>query len=181
MPRAMPPSLTLLYGCGLRISEALDLTPADFRRGAATLRITGKGNKTRLVPLLSVVFEAVEKYRSLCPYHLEGERAALSRRPRRQAAGGDHSAHHAEDAQRLRPAGDGDAACPAPLLRDPPAGRRRRSAEPSRNCSATPASRPPRSTPVWIPHGCSKFMTVPIRGRNLLLTASLKGICARQA
>ncbi|MEK1897460.1 MAG: tyrosine recombinase XerC [Rhizobium sp.] len=63
----------LLYGCGLRISEALDLTPDDFNRGAATLRITGKGNKTRLVPLLTVVFEAVEKYRSLCPYHLEGE------------------------------------------------------------------------------------------------------------
>ena len=63
----------LLYGCGLRISEALNLTPSDFNRGAATLRITGKGNKTRLVPLLTVVFEAVEKYRSLCPYHLEGE------------------------------------------------------------------------------------------------------------
>ncbi|CAN7506457.1 tyrosine recombinase XerC [Rhizobium sp. LjRoot258] len=63
----------LLYGCGLRISEALDLIPDDFNRGAATLRITGKGNKTRLVPLLTVVFEAVEKYRSLCPYHLEGE------------------------------------------------------------------------------------------------------------
>jgi len=63
---------TLLYGCGLRISEALDLTPDDFNRGAATLRITGKGNKTRLVPLLTIVFEAVEKYRSLCPYHLEG-------------------------------------------------------------------------------------------------------------
>ncbi|WP_028747458.1 tyrosine recombinase XerC [Rhizobium mesoamericanum] len=62
----------LLYGCGLRISEALDLTPSDFS-GAATLRITGKGNKTRLVPLLTVVLEAVTKYRSLCPYHLEGE------------------------------------------------------------------------------------------------------------
>jgi integrase/recombinase XerC len=64
---------TLLYGCGLRISEALDLTPGNFNRGAATLRITGKGNKTRLVPMLTVVFDAVEKYRSLCPYHLEGE------------------------------------------------------------------------------------------------------------
>ncbi len=64
---------TLLYGCGLRISEALDLTPGNFNLGAATLRITGKGNKTRLVPMLTVVFDAVEKYRSLCPYHLEGE------------------------------------------------------------------------------------------------------------
>src|SRR4051812_45571197 len=66
--------MTLLYGCGLRISEALDLTPTDVRTGATTLRITGKGNKTRLVPLLPIVFEAIEKYRQLCPFHLdEGE------------------------------------------------------------------------------------------------------------
>ncbi len=66
--------MTLLYGCGLRISEALDLTSADIRIGTTTLRITGKGNKTRLVPLLPIVFEAVEKYRTLCPFHLdEGE------------------------------------------------------------------------------------------------------------
>ncbi|MDR9773920.1 tyrosine recombinase XerC [Rhizobium hidalgonense] len=63
--------MTLLYGCGLRISEALDLIPSELKKGATTLRITGKGNKTRLVPLLSVVFDAVEKYRTLCPYDLE--------------------------------------------------------------------------------------------------------------
>nr|WP_245206378.1 MULTISPECIES: tyrosine recombinase XerC [unclassified Rhizobium] len=65
--------MTLLYGCGLRISEALDLLPGDITSGATTLRITGKGNKTRLVPLLPIVFEAVEKYRKLCPYHLAAE------------------------------------------------------------------------------------------------------------
>ncbi|MDK4739750.1 MULTISPECIES: tyrosine recombinase XerC [unclassified Rhizobium] len=65
--------LTLLYGCGLRISEALDLTPEDVRPGATALRITGKGNKTRLVPLLPIVVEAVEKYRALCPYHLNAD------------------------------------------------------------------------------------------------------------
>ncbi len=63
--------LTLLYGCGLRISEALGLTPIDIRPGATALRITGKGNKTRIVPLLPVVVEAVGKYQALCPYHLE--------------------------------------------------------------------------------------------------------------
>lgn len=63
--------LTLLYGCGLRISEALGLTPNDLTEGATSLRIIGKGNKTRLVPLLPVVFEAVATYRKLCPYHLE--------------------------------------------------------------------------------------------------------------
>ncbi|MGX5667039.1 tyrosine recombinase XerC [Rhizobium daejeonense] len=63
--------LTLLYGCGLRISEALDLTPADFGNKTTALRITGKGNKTRLVPLLPAVAEAVATYIKLCPYHLE--------------------------------------------------------------------------------------------------------------
>ncbi|CDZ41868.1 tyrosine recombinase XerC [Neorhizobium galegae] len=66
--------LTLLYGCGLRISEALGLRPSDLTPGATTLRITGKGGKTRLVPLLQVVFEAVETYKKLCPYHLEAEK-----------------------------------------------------------------------------------------------------------
>ena len=63
--------LTLLYGCGLRISEALDLMPDDLHPGATSLRITGKGNKTRIVPLLAVVFEAVERYKKLCPYDLD--------------------------------------------------------------------------------------------------------------
>ncbi|AWM26776.1 tyrosine recombinase XerC [Sinorhizobium fredii USDA 205] len=61
--------LTLLYGCGLRISEALTLTPDDFS-GAASLRITGKGDKTRIVPLIAAATEAVATYRKLCPYHI---------------------------------------------------------------------------------------------------------------
>jgi integrase/recombinase XerC len=63
--------LTLLYGCGLRISEALDL-PGDALTDplARSMRVTGKGNKTRLVPLLPAVTQAVAEYRRLCPYHL---------------------------------------------------------------------------------------------------------------
>ena len=60
--------LTLLYGCGLRISEALGLTPADVAPGTTTLRITGKGGKTRLVPLMAVAADAIADYRRLCPY-----------------------------------------------------------------------------------------------------------------
>ncbi|MCB1384402.1 MAG: tyrosine recombinase XerC [Nitratireductor sp.] len=63
--------IALLYGCGLRISEALALTPADFEGDPSALVITGKGGKTRLVPLLAVVKAAVETYRNLCPYHAE--------------------------------------------------------------------------------------------------------------
>ncbi|MCW5696361.1 MAG: tyrosine recombinase XerC [Bauldia sp.] len=59
----------LLYGCGLRISEALALTRGDAPvRGVETLRITGKGGKTRLVPVLPSVSAAVETYLRLCPY-----------------------------------------------------------------------------------------------------------------
>ena len=64
--------LTLLYGSGLRISEALGLSGADLASGADTvLRITGKGGKTRLVPVLPVALRAIAEYRRLCPYHLD--------------------------------------------------------------------------------------------------------------
>ncbi len=53
--------LTLLWGCGLRISEALSLTGADAPL-PDSLRITGKGGKTRLVPVLPAVRAAVEAY-----------------------------------------------------------------------------------------------------------------------
>lgn len=61
--------LTLLYACGLRISEALSLTPAAAE--AATLVITGKGNKTRRVPLLPAARQAIAAYRAACPFTLK--------------------------------------------------------------------------------------------------------------
>ncbi len=64
--------LTLLYGSGLRISEALGLSGAELASPRDTvLRITGKGGKTRLVPVLPVALKAVAEYRRLCPYHLD--------------------------------------------------------------------------------------------------------------
>jgi integrase/recombinase XerC len=63
--------LTLLYGSGLRISEALGLGGGAIAgRDARTLRVAGKGGKTRLVPLLPVAVEAVLDYRRLCPFDL---------------------------------------------------------------------------------------------------------------
>ncbi|SFP17815.1 tyrosine recombinase XerC [Tranquillimonas alkanivorans] len=61
--------VTLLYGCGLRISEALSLTGAD-RPLPDTLRITGKGGKERPVPVLPAARRAVEAYAALCPHDL---------------------------------------------------------------------------------------------------------------
>ena len=82
--------LLLLYGCGLRIGEALSLTRREApARGQDSLLITGKGRKQRMVPLLPVVIAAVEDYLQACPQALSldgplfvGQRgAALGPRP----------------------------------------------------------------------------------------------------
>jgi integrase/recombinase XerC len=64
--------LTLLYGCGLRISEALSLTRADAPLGE-TLRITGKGGKTRIAPVLPAVRAAVDDYVRQAPFALSAD------------------------------------------------------------------------------------------------------------
>ena len=68
--------LALLYGSGLRISEALGLTreavPAPGKGDAIT--VTGKGNKRRMVPVLPRVLELIAEYVALCPYDLPDEK-----------------------------------------------------------------------------------------------------------
>ncbi len=61
--------LSLLYGAGLRISEALSLTGAHVP-APERLRITGKGGKVRIIPLIQPVRDAIDAYASLCPYAL---------------------------------------------------------------------------------------------------------------
>jgi integrase/recombinase XerC len=66
--------LALLYGSGLRISEALSLARKDAPvKGRDMLRVRGKGDKTRVVPVLPVVREAVERYLDLCPVPLPSD------------------------------------------------------------------------------------------------------------
>ncbi|MGN6469496.1 MAG: tyrosine recombinase XerC [Rhizobiaceae bacterium] len=66
--------LALLYGSGLRISEALGLSGADLAQAAnSALRVTGKGGKTRHVPVLPVVVEAIAEYKRLCPYDIDAK------------------------------------------------------------------------------------------------------------
>lgn len=63
--------LALLYGSGLRISEALGLTRRDAPLpGVEAVTVTGKGNKQRMVPILPVVAEAVAAYLRACPHAL---------------------------------------------------------------------------------------------------------------
>lgn len=64
--------LLLLYGAGLRISEAIGLAVEDApTQGRDTLRIKGKGGKERLVPVLPAIQQAVARYMEMCPYPLE--------------------------------------------------------------------------------------------------------------
>lgn len=64
--------LIVLYGCGLRIGEALSLNREQAPR-AGVITVTGKGNKQRLVPVLPVVADAVAAYLTACPHSLEAD------------------------------------------------------------------------------------------------------------
>ena len=62
--------LLLLYGCGLRIAEALSLTGGDLPLGER-ITVTGKGGKQRVVPIIPLVREAVADYAQRCPWPVE--------------------------------------------------------------------------------------------------------------
>jgi integrase/recombinase XerC len=64
--------LALLYGCGLRLAEALGLTRAEAPTGEL-LTVTGKGRKTRQLPVLPAVREAIADYLAVCPYTLAAD------------------------------------------------------------------------------------------------------------
>jgi len=65
--------LALLYGSGLRVSEALGLKRKDCIDSRDSLTVKGKGNKSRMVPLLPQVAEAITEYVTLCPFELPRE------------------------------------------------------------------------------------------------------------
>jgi integrase/recombinase XerC len=89
--------VTLLYGCGLRISEALSITCAEVPLGSS-LRVTGKGAKTRVVPVLPQVAEAIAAYAGELPFALEPDEPLF-----RARRGGPFSPRHAQALmQRLR-------------------------------------------------------------------------------
>ncbi len=64
--------LLLLYGAGLRVAEALSLTGRSLPMGT-TLRVTGKRAKTRIVPIVPAVRQAIEDYVRQCPHPVSGD------------------------------------------------------------------------------------------------------------
>jgi integrase/recombinase XerC len=64
--------LTMLYGCGLRIAEALSLTRGEAPDGDV-ITVTGKGSKQRMVPILPVVREAIDAYLDACPWRVASD------------------------------------------------------------------------------------------------------------
>jgi integrase/recombinase XerC len=89
--------LTLLYGCGLRISEALSLKRRDAPLGPS-LRVLGKGSKVRVTPVLPQVAEAVAAYVAELPFALEPDEPLF-----RARRGGPYPARRAQELmQRLR-------------------------------------------------------------------------------
>jgi integrase/recombinase XerC len=64
--------LLLLYGAGLRVAEAMSLTARALPIGT-TLRVTGKRSKTRIVPIVPAVREAIDEYVRQCPYPISGD------------------------------------------------------------------------------------------------------------
>lgn len=64
--------ITLMYGCGLRISETLGLKGRDLPLGD-TLRIVGKGSKERIVPVINVARTSLQSYLAICPFEMEAD------------------------------------------------------------------------------------------------------------
>ncbi len=122
--------LALLYGSGLRISEALGLKRGEVPAPGTgdVITVTGKGNKARMVPVLATVLQSIADYVAACPYNLPDNGPLFV-----GAKGGPlKSAHHSTGdgaaARCARPAGFSDAACAAALLRHASSGQGRRSA-----------------------------------------------------
>ncbi len=65
--------VVLIFGCGLRISEALSITHGDIVTHPDCLRIVGKGNKERIVPVLPAVWQSMDKYIAICPFDSDAQ------------------------------------------------------------------------------------------------------------
>src|ERR1035437_5831845 len=140
--------LGLLYGSGLRISEALSLKPKDLVAGDA-ITVTGKGNKTRMVPVLPQVAKLITDYVALCPLDLPDDGALFV-----------CAARSACPTRRRR--------TPCAIPSPPTCWRAAATCALSRSCSGTHRCRPHKSIRQLIPSVYSRFTRARIRARNII-------------
>ncbi len=135
----------LLYGCGLRVSELVGLNLEDIDRSERWLRVRGKGRKERQVPLPGKAAEALERYLAERPVVRDEKAVFLNHR-----GPPSHHARHRRDRQALRHAPRRRSLRASPQLSatptPPTCWPTAPTCAPSRNCWATPASPPRRST-----------------------------------
>ena len=131
--------MALLYGSGLRISEALGLKRREVPLPGEgdVIIVTGKGNKTRMVPVLQNVLALVQDYVAMCPHRLTPEGPIFVGARGGPLSPANHPAHHGTAARRARPARQRDAACAAAFLCHA-------SAEPRRRPARDPGAARPR-------------------------------------
>ena len=138
--------VTLLYGCGLRISEALSLRQADAPL-REMLKIRGKGGRDRLVPVLPVAARAVDAYLGLLPFPPDPSAALFL-----GVRGGGLNQRHLQAVMataRMQLGLPATATPHALATRSPPTcSSAAATSGPSRSCSATRRSRRPSSTPA---------------------------------
>ena len=158
--------LALLYGSGLRISEALSLKRKD--RAARTTPSPSPARATRRAwcRCCRRWRNLIADYVALCPLDLPDDGPVIRRRARRTAVAARRTARHGALARRARPARHGDAAraCAIPSPRI--CSRAAATCAPSRNCSATPRCRPRKFIRRSIPSVYWKFTPAPIRAPN---------------
>ena len=156
--------LTLLYGSGLRISEALGLAG---RRSCRRTRRRHPGHRQgRQDAARAGASDRPQGYRripSALPAPSRSARSAVSRCARRATAAGDHPARDAQTARRAELAGYGDAARAAPFLRHAPARPWRRSAHHPGIARPCQPVHDAGRTPAWTPTDCSKSTSARIR------------------
>ncbi len=122
--------LGLLYGCGLRIGEALGLRRGDAPVGGRdAVTVLGKGGKLRQAPVIPQVSALVQAYLDQCPWRLPAEGPLFVGARVRAVVAARHPARHGAHARRARPAGQRDAARAPAFLRHASAGARRRPAQ----------------------------------------------------
>ena len=143
--------LALLYGCGLRISEALGLRRADVGAGDA-ITVTGKGRKQRMVPLIPQVQKLVADYLALCPHDVAADGPLFV-----GAKGGPLSPRVVQltMARARGTLGLPETATPHALRHSFATHLLARGGDlrAIRNCSAMPRWRPRKSTPTLTPNG----------------------------